>query len=282
MFLHGWAGPKGMVPALFLACAACTPPAGLPAAQGDAAEVGAQAHAGPWWRQSGDALLDEMVAQALGPMEAVCQPPQRGLGGLLHRRNEARRHAEAAERAALRLQKAEAVGLAYLRLRAWQDRLAARRAMLAPWADNAEIAHFRHEAGLVAALDEDMAGVMVGLNATDEAAARAGYDRALGDLAKLTGQDAAALRARLDKTSAMPIGGPSQPAAGSLTARAEEAVANARIAYRGGTTGFATLYVAEANALAAREAQIVATRDAAMATILQWSAKGMGEDAACG
>lgn len=236
----------------------------------------------PWWRQSGDALLDEMTAQALSAMPPVCMPMPRGIRGALYRRHAEKHHAQEQERAAQRLEKAEAVAQAYLRLRSWQERLAARHAMLAPWTDNAEIAHFRREAGLVPALDEDMAGVMLGLNSADEDSARAGLEHALSDLARLTGQDAASLRARLDKTSAMPIGNGPGPEANALVAKAEAALANARIAYRGGAASFATLYVAEANALAAREAQIMAAHAAALATIRQWSEKPMGEEAHCG
>lgn len=256
--------------------------------------------AGPWWQQSGDALLDDMVAQALSAMPPVCLPPRRGLQAVLHRQSAAKRHAQQQERAAQRLHKAEAVAEAYLRFRLWQERLLARHAMLAPWVDNAEIAHFRREAGLVPALDEDMAGVMVGLNGADEDAARAALQRALEDLAGLTGQDAAALRARLEKTSAMPLGNqgsanqgganqgssPAVQQAQALLAKAEAARANARIAYRGGAASFATLYLAEANALAAREAQLLALHQAALALIRQWSAADgadyRGEEVACG
>lgn len=280
MFLHERTRFQGLVPALLLACAACTPQAGLHPQAPARAEPSA---AGDWWHQSGDALLDEMVAQALSALPPVCAAPERGIRGgiraVLHRQSAEKRRAQEHERRVQRLQKAEAVARAYLRLRAWADRLAARHAMLAPWADNAEIARFRREAGLVPALDEDMAGVMVGLNATDEEAARAGLERALGDLARLTGQDGAALRARLDKTSAMPIGNPAPQT--PLLAQAEAALTNARIAYRGGAAGFATLYVAEANALAAREAQIMANHTAALATIRQWSEKAMAEEAHC-
>lgn len=282
MFLQGWSLRKGAFPALALACAACTPQTGVHT------QAAALSASGPWWRQSGDGLLDEMIAQALAAMPPVCSPAPHGIRGgirsVLHHQSAEKRHAQAAERAAQRLQKAEAVAQAYLRLRSWQERLAARHAMLAPWADNAEIAHFRREAGLVPALDEDMASVMVGLNSVDEDGARAGLERALGDLARLTGQDAASLRARLDKTSPMPLGnGPAAKAdADALLAKAEAAAANARIAYRGGAAGYATLYVAEANALAAREAQIMIRHDAALATIRQWSETGRGEEATCG
>jgi outer membrane protein TolC len=276
MFLHSRIARKGLVPALLLACAACAPQTGGPT------QIAPVAASAPWWRQSGDALLDEMTAQALEAMPPVCVAPRRGIGRVLHPQSAQKRHAQERDRAAQRLEKAEAVAQAYLRLRSWQERLAARHAMLAPWADNAEIAHFRREAGLVPALDEDMAGVMVGLNGADEDAARAGFERALGDLARLTGQDAASLRARLDKTSAMPIGNGPSPQANALLAKAEAALAYARIAYRGGAASFATLYVAEANALAAREAQIMAAHAAALATIRQWSEKSMGEEAHCG
>lgn len=275
MFLHSRIARQGLVPALLLACAACTPQTGVPTQTAPVAYA-------PWWRQSGDALLDEMTAQALDAMPPVCMLVPRGIKNVLYRRNADKRHAEEHDRAAQRLQKAEAVAQAYLRLRSWQERLAARHAMLAPWADNAEIAHFRREAGLVPALDEDMAGVMVGLNGADEEAARARLERALDDLARLTGQDAASLRTRLDKTSAMPIGNGPSPEANALLAKAEAALANARIAYRGGAADFATLYVAEANALAAREAQIMAAHAAALATIRQWSEIGKGEEASCG
>jgi hypothetical protein len=45
--------------------------------------------------------------------------------------------------------------------------------------DNAEIARFRREAGLVPVLDEDMAGIMVGLNGSDVESARVALAAAL-------------------------------------------------------------------------------------------------------
>lgn len=287
MFPQRWASFQGIAAALILACGACTPQTGVPT-QAGSSQISEASTSGPWWRQSGDALLDDMVAQALTSMPPVCMPAPGGFRGriqsALHHKAKQKRHAEEADRAAQRLRKAEAVAEAYLRLRAWQERLTARHAMMAPWADNAEIAHFRHEAGLVPGLDEDMAGVMVGLNATDEDAARNARDHALADLARLTGQDAGSLRARLEKTSPMPLNNAiaAKGDADELLAKAEAVLATARIAYRGGATTFAALYIAEVNVLAAREAQIMAAHAAALATIRQWSEKGMGEEAHCG
>jgi hypothetical protein len=51
-------------------------------------------------------------------------------------------------------------------------RPAQRLASTAMLKDNAEIARFRREAGLVPVLDEDMAGIMVGLNGSDVESAR--------------------------------------------------------------------------------------------------------------
>ena len=59
-------------------------------------------------------------------------------------------------------------------------------------------------------------------------------------------------------------------------AQARRAVADARLAYRAGTEGFATLYVAEGIALAAQEREIDASAALAAATLAYWRAQGLG------
>lgn len=161
----------------------------------------------PWWNRSGDALLDRLTQEALAAEPVpVCEPPRASVGGRLRRvfgragdrsaRYEA--VARAWDKVAQRLVRAQQIGLAYLRARSWQARLAQRLASPGILQDNAEIAQFRREAGLVPALDEDMAAIMLGLNGADVDTARAALDRAIAELAQATGQEPTALRAMLD------------------------------------------------------------------------------------
>ncbi|EGD58115.1 putative Integral outer membrane protein TolC, efflux pump component [Novosphingobium nitrogenifigens DSM 19370] len=189
-----------------LACSACTPQR---QANGALHLLSAPVHAGdvsaPWWTASGDPVLDHLTAEALGREPApVCAAPHGTFGQRLvrvfHGERAARVEAaaQAWDKAGARLTQARDIGLAYLRARAWQARLAERMASEAAIRDNGEIAHFRREAGLVPGLDEDMAGIMVGLASSDLDGARAGLDRALAELARLTGKTQADLRTLLE------------------------------------------------------------------------------------
>ncbi|HWU03302.1 MAG TPA: type I secretion system protein TolC [Novosphingobium sp.] len=380
------AGPAPV--ALALACAGCAvphrAPAGLhllpPAAPAPAQPVTPPPAQGPWWHGSGDELLDHLVERGVARAGSLCPAAPHGVKQKLGRRLAGLWHGRQAERAgraevewqhaADHLRLATDIGLAYARARGWQARLALRMAMPAPLRDTAEIARFRREAGLVPALDEGMAGLMVGLNSADIDAALAAYVAAVDDLARLTGEDAAHLRARLDDgaqwapplvppavvddgadlarrpdlrviearlierlehrhvgqaaidevtqkalaADVLPVAAqaPAEADEADWTARwagalararaelslnraaladarlredqraalggaAERALVDARIGYRGGAASFATLYVAEAAALAAREAGVEARGAALMATIRLWAAQGRGE-----
>jgi len=355
-----------MVLLIMLTCTACARHDGdarlrlLPSASG--AQVRGD---GPWWTHSGDALLDRLTAEALAaePIPA-CEPPRASVGARLRgvfgtaRVRAARSEAEARawDNVAQRLARAQAIGLAYLRARSWQARLAQRLASPEILNDNALIARFRREAGLVPALDEDMAAIMLGLNGADADTARAGLSEAIAGLAHLTGQEPTAVRAMLDSAPYARLTAPperddpdvsARPDLHALQARllaspplqrlapdavraqlqqaedgkgpdwavrwtravaharqqandartklagardqigrrealadeANRAVINARLAYRNGAAGFATLYATEAAGMATREARIEAERAVAAALIDLWSAQGLGETA---
>jgi len=319
----------------------------------------------PWWTRSGDALLDRLASEALaGEAVPVCEAPRASVGRRLRqvftrarlRADRSEAVARAWDKVALRLGRAQEIGLAYLRARSWQARLAQRLASPAMLKDNAEIARFRREAGLVPALDEDMAAIMLGLNGADVDTARAALDEAIAGLARVTGQEPMALRAMLDNTPYARLTDPpgqddpdlsARPDLHALEARllaspplqrlgpdavraqlqqadagngpdwatrwtmatararrqasdaraelagardrigqrealadeADRVVVNARLAYRNGAAGFATLYAAEAAGMATREARIEAERAVAVALIDLWTAQGLGETA---
>lgn len=345
----------GRVTALALAfsCAACavsTPRVVEP----DLPPVeSAQADAAPWWTAAGDPVLAQVVAQGLAhdPVLACsawhlhddaarADARRRHLGGRLAGLLSKERVADgppagAYAHAALVNTRAAAMAEAYLAVRLAQARLAARRSAVAPWQDNAEIARFRREAGLVSAIDGALGGVMVDLDADAVTQAQTELSQALARLAQETGLSAEALPALLGDGAAVPaladipdaaprraallalrqqqgqavVEGKasldearaalaSATAAGAeeidsatkalaaaqalvaasarTLAQADRTVRDARAGYRAGTETFATLYVAEASALAAAEADAAARSGLARAHVRLWAAQGLG------
>ncbi|MDE2301243.1 MAG: type I secretion system protein TolC [Sphingomonadales bacterium] len=282
-----------------------------------------------------------------------CAMPPAGLARRvwrqLHDRRSARAEAVATAWtvAGQRLARAQAIGEAYALARAWQARLALRQAAPAMLRDNAEIARFRRDAGLVPGLDADMADLMLGLNGAGIDQAQGAFDSAVAALAGLTGADPAALRKALagQSTAALPpeapdaldrrpdlralaarlmvsapprglspaalqaaIGAGRQPwaiqwaaaeaharddlasahraivvardaaaARAQLAVKAQRLLADARLGYRNGATGFATLFAAEAAGLATQEAEVEAARAVTVAELRLLSAQGRGE-----
>jgi outer membrane protein TolC len=245
------------------------------------------------------------------------------------------------------------IALAYVEARRWQQRITLRAEALGPLRDNAEIARFRREAGLVAVLDGDMADVMTGLETANVDAARGHLGEAITRLSQLTGAMPDDLRVLLGPDGALPtlvatagdqdlshradllsletrltadlahhkvsqgtidaaLKNPADAspasdaiarwikaqtrasaewheAADALTtantriapldhtqALATRAAGDARLAYRSGTDSFATLYVAEAAALATSERRVDTQAAIAGAAIALWSAQGRG------
>lgn len=337
--------------ALALACAGCTPAAHTPLHLSPAVSAPDK----PWWQNAGDPLLAQFIEQGLAHDPALsCQAAaiaarddraaarriRARLTRLVAPRDAAAaRLADTYTLAQSRSHLAATIALAYIEARRWQARIALRAQALAPLRDNAEIAHFRREAGLVSALDGDMADVMTGLDGASVEAARAHLSDAIADLARLTGalpedlrvllgpdghvpsfaadpdQDIAqradllALNTRLTadlarrkasqadidtaqdrwhtaETQARAELQAARDALTSATARlapldhtealATRALGDARLAYRGGTESFATLYVTEGVALATHERRIDTNAALATAAIALWSAQGLG------
>jgi hypothetical protein len=191
--------------ALMLAAAACVPqrqvapPAHIlpPVAEGQ-----------PWWHGSGDAVLDRLVAGAPGLRDPLaCDPlPHRSVLAIgEHHEDPADRVAKAWDHADARLHLALDIATAYFQARTWQARVAERATLPDALKDTQQIAHFRVAAGLVPGIDEDVAGLAVGLNVSDLDAARGAYTQAIDTLARLTGQDPVGLRKMLDDAPPVPL-----------------------------------------------------------------------------
>jgi outer membrane protein TolC len=133
-----------------------------------------------WWRAAGDPVLARFVEQGLA------HDPKLNCASVTVRAAAAARSAAAYDYADRRAHKAATVGLAYVEARRWQERLGLQQAALAPLRDNAEIAQFRREAGLVSAIDGEMGGVMAALDQVAVDTARARLTDAVAALARLT------------------------------------------------------------------------------------------------
>lgn len=347
---------KATAMALVVACAGCAAPA-VRHVELDLGPIeGARVDAPAWWHAAGDpvlvSLLDDTLprdralacdAFALDAAQARETARRRRIGGRLASLGKARRAPEGPAagyyaHAALANRRAATIAEAYLDVRLAQVRLAARQAALAPWQDNAEIARFRREAGLVSATDGSMAGVMVDLDRGAISEAEDLLARATEHLAGETGLPAEALQTRLsDATMPVvpvlvdPVPPPEPRRAGLMAlrqaqaqavldhrtsadaaraalasataasdvdvasaakavdaaraladarhrtlAQAERAARDARSAYRAGGETFAMVYVAEAAALAAREAAAQAEAGLARARVRLWTAQGLG------
>ncbi|SFG51412.1 hypothetical protein SAMN05518801_13816 [Novosphingobium sp. CF614] len=273
----------------------------------------------PWWRQTGDPVLATLVAQgldanaglacriaALRRQDRAADALAKTLGAALKRlfadkmQAQGRRDREARAQglADRRARLAEDIALAYVEVRRLQQIGALRSGLIGQYKDNAEIAEFRRQAGLVPALDGALA------RSQDETArAELGYadarlDEALAALARLVGEKSDTLTTRLGETGALPaLSAPSTVAqdkeqgeahgedasadAGQREARlsdtletARRAARDARIAYREGAGNIATLYVAEAAALSVEQALIDARAERVSAAIRSRGAHG--------
>lgn len=295
--------------ALILATAACAHPDVR--ADGAAPSVAVQdAPAEPgWWHGGDDPLLNRLIARGLDALSAgdcdIAAMRERAastatLGRKLKRlfqpgaidREEKQRSDLLARAARRRAAMAERIALAYLDARRLEDIRALRASVMEQYGDNAEIAEFRRQAGLVPAIDGAIAG-------TQDGAARAELGRtegrlhdALALLARLTDEEPAALAAQMAEANTRPYpfaragagagAGPvleqgAEPGEAAALAEAlktaRRAVADARLAYREGAGTLATLYVAEAAALSVEMALIDARADAAAGRIRDASAR---------
>jgi outer membrane protein TolC len=286
-----------MVAMLALACAGCTRSRSvgdiLPASTAPKQDELAAPAARAWWREAGDPLLAALVEQGLDAnpeiacrisglqqhdLQAAREAKEIGarLGRLLGADKKAIADGQARTRderlqrvAARRARLARQIALAYVEVRRLQQIVALRSGLIAQYKDNAEIAQFRREAGLVSAVDGALA------RAQDQAAqgeldfSQRELGEAISQLADLVGDTSEVLVARLktpDADPGSPVDTLAKALAGDapqveladdvarearLTQALEEArrtVGDVRTAYRQGATVFATLYVAEAAA----------------------------------
>jgi outer membrane protein TolC len=334
-----------------------------------------------WWKASGDPVMAEMIEQGFATnAELVCgavslqaheQQEEDSARKLVNRiarlfdstaqtAGEAAGRARAYRYADRKARVAADIAAAYVEVRRLQETYALRAALLDQFKDNAEIAGFRREAGLVPGLDSGLAGSLVSVNASDLDAMRQQIAAAVRELARLTGLSQETLEARLGESGQVPdIAAAVSDAspvtaihradllalsnslladmirkkvsqeeldavlAGNSTEQGEDSyiasavaryrqaqadataeigqrreavsaaaarqadlesssrdaratVKDARLAYRSGTGNFATLYVAEAAALAVNEARIRARAALAVASIRLWTAQGAG------
>jgi outer membrane protein TolC len=305
---------------LAIACAGCNVSRGgatTLSATPASSQAEAAVHAAPeWWRKAGDPVLTTLVQHGLErSREIACRVSrlrQHDLQGLQQAKRigatlgrllgadqkasadaRARTHEEQVQRVvAWRVRVARQIALAYVEVRRLQEEVTLRSGWHDQYKDNAEVAQFRREAGLVSAIDGALA------RSQDQAAqgeldfAQSRLDEAMSQLADLTGDTPEALAGKLGRpgtitdppidTLATAVAGDPRRAALAddvlretrLAQALEEArrtVRDARGAYRQGAGEFATLYAAEAAFTAMNLALVNAKASRMVATLDLWS-----------
>ncbi|MFC0687402.1 TolC family protein [Novosphingobium clariflavum] len=202
--------------------AACTgqerPAAALPQPPAPTVEAPVD---GDWWKQAGDPLLADLVARGLAADHALaCRAArlavqaeadasaERRLSGRMRKlvgtdqglSRAAALRADQYAYAQARAERAAAVALAYVEVRRLQSVLVLRTERLDQFRDNAAIAEFRRQAGLVTAIDGSIGSSMAGVADADVAATRARFERARMDLARMADMDDAALLTALGES----------------------------------------------------------------------------------
>lgn len=311
--------PRTLALALLLAGSGCAQPLG-PVPEPFAAAPAAAVQP-PWWTRTGDPTLEALVREGLAAdapaqcefaalREADRAAAAKTVGATLKRlfaqgaetRALAARQAALAHAANSRAARAQRIALAYLEVRRLQQIGMQRDELVRQYRDNAEIAEFRREAGLVPAIDGALARAQEEAVLAELGRTHGRLEEATAALAKLTGSDPAALASRLSTAGELvppPGGAGPAPAAGQaqgnvpfppsgardasaaeretrlLDAReaARHAVRDARLAYREGAGSFATLYVAEAAALAVETALADVRAERFAAAIRQWGSQ---------
>lgn len=217
-----------MACALALAgCAGSVPRTGPASAL--AGDQGTPATANPletyWWRDAGDPVLAKLIetglvqdrdldcqALALNKASERAQAHKRRIttqiGQLFDTRgtdvNTATIAARSYRYATDRSDRAARIAIAYIETRRLQEILAARTAAQGVYGDNAEIAAFREEAGLVSGLDSDLARTMVSISNDNIKTAHARYIESRDALALLVGLSGDALQTILSETGSVP------------------------------------------------------------------------------
>ncbi|QSR17752.1 TolC family protein [Novosphingobium sp. KA1] len=176
---------------------------------------------GDWWKQAGDPLLADLVARGIAAdHELACRAArlavqaeadasaERRLSGRMRKlvgtdqglSRAAALRADQYAYAQARAARAAAVALAYVEVRRLQNVLVLRTERLDQFRDNAAIAEFRRQAGLVTAIDGGIGSSMAGVADADLAATRARFERARMELARMADMDDAALLTALGES----------------------------------------------------------------------------------
>jgi outer membrane protein TolC len=302
---------------LVLASMGCTQPRGVASSPFATTAPKQDVPAAPeWWREAGDPVLATLVQQGLAfNQEITCRvsglrrydlqvaQEAKRIGARLDRLlgadqkapAEARAHAreERVQRVVVRrAHLARQIALAYVEVRRLQEEVTLRSGLRYQYKDNAEVAQFRREAGLVSAIDGALA------RSQDQAAegelgfAQSRLSDAISQLAGMIGDTPEALAGELgtpgtiltspiDPLATADPGNPRRAALADDVARearlakaledARRTVRDARGAYRQGAGEFATLYVAEAAVTAVNLAFVNARASRVMATLDLWS-----------
>ncbi|MFD2579907.1 hypothetical protein ACFSTD_17815 [Novosphingobium colocasiae] len=178
-----------------------------------------------WWHSAGDAVLDQLIERGLAtdkPLACEAQALHRD-GGKARTRDKrldrriarlfgaagaeadsADLQARAYDYADHRARLAARIAATYLDVRRLQEIATLRRKMQAQFKDNAEIARFRREAGLVDGLDVGLAGSLVAINGSSLDADRQTFEDKARELADLTGMDETTLLASLGEEGKVP------------------------------------------------------------------------------
>ncbi|MFD1958489.1 RND transporter [Novosphingobium panipatense] len=230
---------------VLLACAGCASQGGRPVSAPVEQDASAAAHpaiaaAAPWWREAGDPVLATLVQQGLDQSpEVACrigalrqfdqetaQDAQR-LGTRLSKLLGARsrediprlRDAKVERVASERLRVARRIALAYIEVRRLQQDAALRSSLIAQYKDNAQVARFRREAGLVPAIDGSLARSQDEAMAGELGIAQGRSSHAIAELARLVGDRPEALAGKLGSPGVLPdppvdplaVAGPGEP-----------------------------------------------------------------------
>ncbi len=284
-----------------------------------ASETALSADAAPamaWWAGAGDPLLARLIdnglaadqllgreARALAELQARPRHWRfrvaRWIDRILQQTPESP-EVQAVRLADARQRKAARIARAYVEVRCLQASVALRQVFQDQFHDDADFARWRHEAGLVSAVDGGLAASLVGVNAGALADIRARLAAAEATLARRAAFAPSQLALWLDNGAQVPLldadgaaaaacddaraAGPRaaltearerEGALPKLERDAERTADDARAAYRLGTGDFATLYVAQTAVLAVREARIAAQARRARAAINLWTDAGL-------
>lgn len=178
-----------------------------------------------WWRRAGDPVLATVIERGLvANADLICNAislqagqreadaAARRLGKRIERifdtgtskADQAASLSRAYRYADRRARTAADIAAAYLEVRRLEEVYALRTELLGQFENNAEIADFRRQAGLVTGLDSGLAGSLVSVSASDLDSLRNQIDAAVRELARLTGTEPDAVKSSLGDKGRVP------------------------------------------------------------------------------